>query len=313
MNCKQYTLTNTTSGNLYFNYTRCDDNIFESQVLLEPGETKKIWLITNSYSSAFVTGIQVVDNGAFPATPAVTPTPSSTPNPTPTITPTITPTNSVTPTMTPTNTVTPTLTSTPTVTPTQSRYQFAAYFGSTPVQACELFSAVTIYGDSELFDNNSQFYNNVSGPVTIDMSGYYSYDNQVTEISSNGTQVGSFDSCTVLPTRTPTPTVTSTPTATVTPTVTSTPTPTPTRSMWVYSLGYDANSASTACSDYSSSPITVYAPLEGGPGPNIGETLYSDSGLTTPVSDGYYSNGIAWYQVTGGSGEVTSSDPNGCA
>ena len=228
------------------------------------------------------------------------------------MTPTLTLTS--TPTSTPTNT--PTLT----MTPTQARYQFATYVGPTPNQACELFSALTIYGDYELFDNNTQFYDSDYGPVTTDMSGYYSFNNQVTEIGSDGSQIGSFSSCGVLPTLTPTPTLTSTPTPTLTstptptPTTTSTPTPTLTSTMsfYEYSLGYDASATAVACSNYTSSPSTVYAPLAGGPGPNIGEYLYSDSGVSTPVSDGYYSNGAAWYRVTGGSGLITSSDPNGC-
>ena len=118
-------------------------------------------------------------------------------------------------------------------------------------------------------------------------------------------------------TPTPTPTVTSTetPTPTETPTLTPTPTITPTasRAYWEYTLGFDSTIPQTACNNFTTSPITVYAQPGDGPGPNIGETLYTDQGLTTTVADGYYSNGVAWYQVTGGSGLVTSVDPNGCS
>lgn len=34
--------------------------------------------------------------------------------------------------------------------------------------------------------------------------------------------------------------------------------------------------------------------------------LYDDSGLTTPVSNGYYSDGTNCFTVTGGNGEITS-------
>jgi len=122
------------------------------------------------------------------------------------------------------------------------------------------------------------------------------------------------------PTQTQTPTTTTTLTATETPTPTQTPTPEPTptttptasRNYWEYTFGYDATVALNACSNYSSSPTTYYGAPGDGPGPNIGEVLYSDSALTTPVPNGYYSNGVAWYQVTGGAGVVTSQDPNGC-
>lgn len=122
------------------------------------------------------------------------------------------------------------------------------------------------------------------------------------------------------PTQTQTPTTTTTLTATETPTPTQTATPEPTptttptasRAYWEYSLGYDATVAFDACSNYSSSPTTYYGAPNDGPGPNIGEVLYSDSALTTPVPNGYYSNGVAWYQVTGGAGVITGADPNGC-
>ena len=46
----------------------------------------------------------------------------------------------------------------------------------------------------------------------------------------------------------------------------------------------------------------------------MGEYLYETEGrpLTDAVPDGYYSNGTAWYQVTGGFGQITSSNPLGC-
>jgi hypothetical protein len=95
-------------------------------------------------------------------------------------------------------------------------------------------------------------------------------------------------------------------------TPTQTPSPTPTIAYYTYSLGYDASLVSTACQNFFSSPFIIYAPLIGGPGPNLGEILYIDSSLITPVPDGFYSNNNASYQVTGGLGEITFSDPVGC-
>ena len=220
-----------------------------------------------------------------------------------------TPTNSQTPTQTPTQTETPT--QTPSPTPTISRYQFSVGSGSTENEACESGIVGTIWGNAPLFDDSTQFYSESSGPSTM-LAGFYSNNTVVTEIDSTGAQVGVFNSCLVVPTPTNTPTMTQTPTPDVTPTSTATPTPTPTRSVWEYSLGYDASSATTACSNFSSSPSTYYAPIGDGPGPNVGEVLYTDSGVSVTAPDGYYSNGTAWFQVTGGSGLITSSDPNGC-
>jgi len=270
-------------------------------------------------------------------TPTITDTPTNTPTQTSTKTPTNTATNTMTP--TPTNTTTQTPTSTPT--PTHSRFMFNITSGLTSNIACDSGTVGVIYGDKSLFDENTLFYNNSIGPVTIDMSGYYSYGGKVVQLNSSGNEIGGFTLCSILPTitpsptntqtPTPTPTVTDTPTSTPTPTVTDTPTstptptitdsptptltssptPTPTINFYVYSLGTGLTSID-ACTNYGSSPINVYAPAIQGPGPNVGETLYTDSTLTTKVTNGYYSNGISWYQVTGGLGLITSDDPNGC-
>jgi hypothetical protein len=107
MACSKYTLTNTGSTSINFNYRRCDDTMWEYQVNLDPNQTKNIWLINGTYSIAqsFLTNLVLVNNGSFPF--PVTPIPTATP-----VTPTATP---VTPTATP---VTPTATPvTPTATP----------------------------------------------------------------------------------------------------------------------------------------------------------------------------------------------------
>ena len=144
-------------------------------------------------------------------TPTNTETPTETPTPTntetPTETPTNTPTNTETPTNTPTNTETPTQTitqtqtptvtssHTPTPTPTKLRFQFLVFSGSNFVDSCaELYNAV-IYGDSPSFTSNTQFYNNIRGTVSINMTGFYSLNSTVTQLNSGGSQVGSYFSC----------------------------------------------------------------------------------------------------------------------
>jgi len=165
-------------------------------------------------------------------TPTQTPTntETGTPTPTPTVTNTETPTNTPTqtstqtPTNTPTTTTTLTTTPTQTPTPTHTRYSFAVYSGLTSDEACGQYNIPTnLYGDFIMFDENSQFYNDFVGPVTIDMSGFYNYEQLIVELDSNGFQIGSYGLCQTL---TPTPTNTETPTNT--PTNTQTPTTTPT-------------------------------------------------------------------------------------
>jgi len=215
-----------------------------------------------------------------------------------------------TPTPTPTETETPTPTPTNTQTPTSPLQSFNVFSGITSNEACENGEEITIYAFNQFFDDNTQFYDDPSGGVITDMSGFYSDGTSVTELDSDGSQVGIFTACSGLVTPTPTPTETETPT----PTPTMTQTPTQTFAWYTYTLG-TGTTANEACESFDSSPQTIYGTIEGGIGPNIGEFLYQTEGrpLTDVVPDGFYSNGTAWYQVTGGNGQITSSDPNGCS
>jgi len=348
MACSKYTLTNTGSTIVNFNYRRCDDSLWEYQVELNPNQTKNIWVINGTYtiSPVYTSSVSLINQGAFPpisetATPtptpsvtpsntptgtaAVTPTPTNTQTPTNTSTPTNTPTGTAAVTPTPTNTgtaaVTPTPTpsitpsqtptdtpsSTSTPTPTLSRILFSSvYSGSTSLNACGNIggSLINVYGNNSSFDLVNNFSLNIDGSSPAG-AGYLEYNNYVVEIQSDGDVVAF--SYTLCPTLTPTPT--NTPTNTQTPT--HTPSPTPTRTYYQYSLG-TGSTANLACIDFSGAPNTIYGTVSGGIGPNVGEFLYYNSGLSTPVINGYYSNGTAVYLVTGGSGEITGVDPSGC-
>ena len=228
-------------------------------------------------------------------TPTVTQTPTNTPTVTSTSTPTVTPTNTPTVTQTPTNTstptVTPTNTSTPTVTPTNTSTPTV-----TPTNTPTKTSTPTVTPTNT--PTVTQTPTNTS-TVTSTPSVTPTNTPTVTQTPTN----------TSTPTPTNTPTMTQTPTNT--PTVTSTSTPTPTIGYYTYILG-TGSTANLACADFSSAPNTIYGTVAGGIGPNVGESLYFNTSLTIPVADGYYSNGTAWYQVTGGLGLITTSDPNGC-
>ena len=356
MACSKYTLTNTGSTIVNFNYRRCDDSMWDYQVELTPGQTKNIWLINGTFtiSPVYSSIISLVNQGPFPPisetatpTPTSTTTPTATPTPsvtatntptssqtsTPTPTNTNTPTNTETPTNTPTNTQTETPTNTPTgtptntptetptntpsqtptdtpsststPTPTRSKVAFTVYSGTTHDEACGQYNpTVTVYGNNSQFDLSTQFSNISTGDATIDMTGFIQNGGYVSQLDTNGNVVGSVTICATL---TPTPTMT--PTNTQTPT--TTPTTTPTRGYYQYSLGTGLT-ANDACVDYGSAPNTIYGTVSGGVGPNIGEYLYYNSGLTIAVANGYYSNGTAVFNVTGGVGQITSVDPTGC-
>jgi hypothetical protein len=163
-----------------------------------------------------------------------------------------------------------------------------------------------IYGEESAFADNPVFYDTIVGPSVGNLTGYFNNSQIVVQLI-NGTQTGVSSVCQTL---TPTPTTTSTPTNT--PTQTSSPTPT--FAYYTYSLGYDATLASTACSNFPGSTITVYGTVAQGSGPTVGDTLYETPGipLTDEAPDGYYSNGTAWFLISGGSGLITSQNITGC-
>jgi hypothetical protein len=128
-------------------------------------------------------------------TPTVTETPTNTP--TVTVTPSITSSNTPTPSITSSNTPTPSITASQTVTPTPThiRYPFSLFKGTNFADACSQLYGGLIYGDSPDFSSNTQFYNNSTGPVTINMTGFYSFSNTVLQLNSNGFVIGSPFSC----------------------------------------------------------------------------------------------------------------------
>lgn len=97
MACSKYTLTNTGSTIVNFNYRRCDDSMWDYQVELNPSQTKNIWLINGTFSIAPVYNsiISLIDQGPFPPINQ-----TATPTPTPSVTPSVTPTPTPTPTAT---------------------------------------------------------------------------------------------------------------------------------------------------------------------------------------------------------------------
>ena len=285
---KKYILKNICQVTIFFNYKTLSDAMWQYQVSLSPGQIKNIWafdgtlrFLNNQGTSSCVDIIETSDFPPIhsPIIPTLTPTPSVTPTNTPT--PSVTPTNTQTPSVTPTNTqtpsVTPTNTQTPSVTPTNTQ---------TP---------------SVTPTNTQTPTNTPTNTPTVTQTP--TNTPTVTETPTNT------PTTTTTPTPTNTPTVTSTPTNT--PTTTTTPTPTATIGYYTYSLG-TGSTANLACADFSSAPNTIYGTVAGGIGPNVGESLFVNTGLTIAVANGYYSNGTAWYQVTGGLGQITQSDPNGC-
>ena len=240
MACSKYSLTNTGTTLTNFNYRRCDDTMWQYQVSLEPNQTKNIWLIDNTFSTSFVTGIVLTNEGVFPPVD-VTPTPSSSSIPvTPTTTPTNTPTNTPTVTQTPspsatigltptatetttptptiTQTNTPTNTETPTNTPTNTE---------TPTETPT--STVTETPTETPTPTVTNTPTNTETPTpTVTETPIETPTNTPTNTETTTPTPTETPTATVTETPTNTPTNTETPTNTPTPTITETPTNTPT-------------------------------------------------------------------------------------
>jgi len=228
MACSKYTLTNTGTTVINFNYRRCDDSMWEYQVELYPNQTKNIWLMDNTFSIAplYNTNLVLEDNGVFPpvyVTPTPTPTPSVTPSntPTQTTTPSVTPTNTGTPPVTPTNTSTPTNTQTNTGTPNAT---------STPTATLGLTPTAT--ETQTPTPTNTQTGTPAETPTNTPTNTQTGTPAETPTNTPTNTQTGTPN---VTPTpsttigATPTQTETQTPTPTVTATETPTNTPTNTQ------------------------------------------------------------------------------------
>ena len=294
MACSKYTLTNTGTSIANFSYRRCDDNMWEYQVPLDPSETKNIWLINGSYGTAFSNVILLENQGAFPplnATATPTPTPTTTPTntPTPSVTPTQTGTASVTATPTPTPTKTAAVTPTPT--PTAINYQFILGYGTTPNNACSA-TETAYYGTRSggpTIEVTEILYTNVGASFPA-INGYYS-DGTILYIVSGGLGevTGKYASgCANLVT--PTPTITQTASATPTPTVTPSTTE-PARYAHT-NLCHSETSADLACGCEMTATIWTNQPQF-----SASTLFFADpSGVNTGNPDGFYAlDGVVYY------------------
>ena len=217
MACSKYTLTNTGTTVINFNYRRCDDAMWQYQVELYPNQTKNIWLMDNTYSIAplYVGEVVLINEGVFPP---VYPTPTATPTPTitPSNTASQTPTPSVTASQTQTPTITPTQTGTPNVTPSPT-----ATVGATPTATETQTPTPT--------QTNTGTPNVTPTSTTTPTTTITASPTETETPTPTPTNTGTPD-VTSTPTNTETPTVTPTPSTTIgaTPTSTETQTPTPT-------------------------------------------------------------------------------------
>jgi hypothetical protein len=137
------------------------------------------------------------------------------------------------------------------------------------------------------------------GPTTTTTS---TSTTTTTSTSTTSTTTTSTTSSTTTTTTTAAPTTTTT-------TTTATPTTTTTTTVAFYSFLLNStpnlNTGPLACADYAAfNRATFYASSTNGPNIVNGTFLYTDSGLTTLIPDGYYSDGTTyWFFQNGSTGD----------
>jgi hypothetical protein len=130
--------------------------------------------------------------------------------------------------------------------------------------------------------------------LVTDSAGYQGYARQIINCTNTTT--------TVAPTSTTTQASTTTTTSTST---TSTSTTTTTGAPISFNLAYDPSSGTTACSNYPDTNTAIrYAYYTATLGNGI--QLFTSNALTTPVPNGYYSNGTNYWLASGGASILNS-------
>ena len=287
----------------------------------------------------------VIPTSTVTPTQTITTTSTSTPSTTSTLTPT--PTNTITQTntrtLTPTVTPTKSLTPTPSVTCPGSTALCYEYlldnigYGSTIygyTDCSNVYQTITIpsnnYGVICAILNTV---NRISGdtappfPEIIDSGttcGSVCVPITPTPTTSIGLTPTPTQSITLTPsetitnTPTPTETPTNTPSETITNTPTPTKTPTNTTTVTITNTPSSTSASSFAYSDLgtggsdpeacSNNGNTYYGIRSSFSGLQVGDFLYIDAGLITPVSGfSFVSNGTIYFQIDGGTGEIQST------
>ena len=66
MACSKYTITNTGSTNVNYNYQNCEDNIWKYQVEITPSQTRDIFVVDNTFSTAYVSHYEIIIVAPWP-------------------------------------------------------------------------------------------------------------------------------------------------------------------------------------------------------------------------------------------------------
>ena len=257
----------------------------------------------NTYIGTYNQQYEFGNLNVYNSTPTTTTTTTTTTIP-PTTTTTTT-TTTIAPTTT-TTTTTTTIAPTTTTTTTTTTLPASTAFNLQPsaisqADACTNYPSglVTYFATfgSTLIDGTILYTDNTLTTPIAD--GYYSNGTN-SWLTSGGNGILANQSACIIPTTTTT-TTTST---TLPPTTTTTTTTTTLPASTAFNLQPSAISQADACTNYPSGLVTYFATF----GSTLidGTILYTDNTLTTPIADGYYSNGTNSWLTSGSNGILAS-------
>ena len=72
MACKKYTVTNNNTETVTFVYQKCSSTVWVYDATVEPGQTKSVWLIDDTFSSPPSLPLDIIDDGSFPPASTIT-------------------------------------------------------------------------------------------------------------------------------------------------------------------------------------------------------------------------------------------------
>ena len=193
---------------------------------------------------------------------------------------------------------TTTTTSTTTSTTTAANFSNTIGFGGAPEDACLPTATGSVTGNAPIFCDCTTFTGAIFAAAATG-TWYVAFGGNVVSVSViNGNTLATVTSaCSACSSIT---------------TTTSTTTSTTTLAFETFSLTYSSSAGSTACTDYSNPTNRNFYYATSGSTLTTGTILYTTSALNVPVANGFYSNGVDFWNTAAGVGNLqnqTSCNP----
>jgi hypothetical protein len=180
-------------------------------------------------------------------------------------------------------------------------YEYTMSESVSPEGACILIPSTAFWGTTPTPTTGTYVYIDPDAVTPVGV-GYISDGTDWYQVTSLG-EIIATGSCTASPSPSPSPSPT--------PSASPSPSPSPSGSgpaVYSFELAYSGVSGAEACTYHPTvSMSTYYSTIASTTSWSVGNVIYSDSGATTPASDGNYSDGAKWWQMSSGVISATGS------